>query len=286
MAAKIIDGKALSEKILESAKKEVEEFKKKGIQIGMAAVLVGNDAGSEIYVRNKQLACEKVGIFSKKVVLPLTITQAELEKAVEDLNNDKKINGIIVQLPIPSHLNEKKVIQKILPEKDIDGYTLKNLGKLYVEKEEIVSATPRGCIKMIESTGQQIKGKHCVVVGRSYYVGKALAIMLLTRDGTVTICHRFTENLANFTKQADILCVAVGKKDLITKSMVKKGAIVIDIGINRLETGKITGDCSADVKEVAGWLSPVPGGVGPMTVACLIENTLIATKKQIEKGMI
>lgn len=286
MAAKIIDGKALSEKVLEKCKKEVEELKKEGIQVGMAVILVGNDPASEIYVRNKQKACEKVGIFSKKIAPPITVSQGELEKIVEELNSDKKINGILVQLPLPSHINDKKIIEKILPEKDIDGFTLKSMAKLFVGKEDLVPATPKGCIELIESTGEKIAGKDCVIVGRSLTVGRSLAAMLLIRDGTVTLCHRATKNLAKHTKDAEILCVAVGKPNLITKDMVKKGAIVIDIGINRLENGKVVGDCAQDVKDVAGYITPVPGGVGPMTVACLIENTITATKKQIEKGII
>lgn len=286
MSAKIIDGKKLSQEILDNAKLEVLEFKKKGIVPGLAAVMVGSNPASEIYVRKKHEACETVGMHSRKVNLPPTISQVELEAVVDELNADKKINGIIVQLPLPQHINEKKVIQKILPEKDVDGFTLKNLAKLFVGKEFLAPATPKGCIKLIESTGIEIKGKNCVVIGRSMTVGKPLAIMLLNRDGTISCCHRETKNLAEFTKTADILCVAVGKPNLVAKGMVKKGAIVIDVGINRLENGKIVGDVSNDVFDIAGWITPVPGGVGPMTVSCLIDNTIVATKKQLEKGMI
>ncbi|MBI4053048.1 MAG: bifunctional 5,10-methylene-tetrahydrofolate dehydrogenase/5,10-methylene-tetrahydrofolate cyclohydrolase [Candidatus Diapherotrites archaeon] len=283
MAAKIIDGSSIAKSIREKVAIEVAGLKKKGISPGLAVVIAGNDSASEIYVKKKQEACIQAGIYSEKHALPENVSEKELLGLIARLNADKKINGILVQLPLPAHINQNRVIQAIEPEKDVDGFTLKNIAKVFVGKEDLAAATPKGSMKLIESTGQPIEGKNAVVVGKSNHVGKPLAVMLMNRHATVTVCHRLTKNLKSFTKEADILCVAVGKPNLITRDMVKKGAIVIDIGINRLADGNVVGDASEDVKDVAGWITPVPRGVGPMTVASLLENTIIATKRQMEK---
>lgn len=283
MSAKLIDGNKLSEKVLSEVKKEVFALAKKGIVPGLAVVLVGEGPASKLYVSLKNRRAKEAGIYSEQISFPENVSEKELIKKIEELNKNKKIHGILVQLPLPKHIDEKKVIEKILPEKDVDGFTSVNFGKLMQGEEFFVPCTPKGIVKLIESTGTEISGKNCVVVGRSITVGKPVSLMMLNRNATVSICHSKTKNLAEHTKNADILIVAVGKPDLISKSMVKKGAVVIDAGINEVN-GKTVGDVSEDVKEVASYITPVPGGVGPMTVACLMENTVLVAKLQNGSG--
>jgi len=273
VAAKIIDGQKIAEKILADAKARVKNMKEKP---GLAVILVGNNPASEIYVNFKEKDCKNVGVYCERYNLNEQTTEMDLLKLVNELNNNPKINGLLVQLPLPNHIDEHMVVNSILPHKDVDGFTTVNLGSLLSEKTVLAPATARACIKLIESTGMKIEGKNAVVVGRSVIVGKPTAMMLLERNATVTICHSRTRNLAEFTKKADILVVAVGKPKLITKDIVKEGAVVIDVGINRVD-GKIIGDVDFEnVKEVAGFITPVPKGVGPMTRAMLIDNTLKA----------
>ena len=279
MGAKLINGKEISQKIRLEIKEKVEELKNKGIVPGLAVVLVGEDPASKVYVANKEKACIEVGMFSKKYDLSENTSQEELVELINELNKNDKIHGILVQLPLPKHIDEKEVIMKISPEKDVDGFHPCNIGKLLVGEDTIESCTPKGCMKLIEETGIKIAGKKAVVIGRSNIVGKPVAIMLLAQNATVTICHSKTNNLAQEVKEADIVIAAIGKANFITADMIKPGAIVIDVGMNRLENGKLTGDVDFEkVKEIAGFITPVPRGVGPMTIAMLLENTLKAAK--------
>ena len=242
---------------------------------------MGNDPASKVYVRNKKLACEKVGIISKELVFDENISQDDLVSAIKDLNNDNQVNGILVQLPLPKHLDEKEIIRSIDPMKDVDAFHPINVGKIMIGEYDFLPCTPAGIVDLIDSTGVDICGKNCVVVGRSNIVGKPMAMLLTNRSGTVTVCHSKTNNLIDFTKNADILVAAVGVANFITADMVKPGAVVIDVGINRLQDGKLCGDVDfASVEKIAGYITPVPGGVGPMTIAKLMENTLRAAKKQ------
>ncbi len=271
MTAKIIDGKALAANIRADVKKRAGKLDAKP---GLAVVLVGKDPASRVYVDSKEKSCKEVGFYSEKYVLDENIDEMELLNVVEKLNQSRKIHGILVQLPLPKHINEQLVIDAILPYKDVDGFSAVNIGNMLMGNNMIIPATPKGVIKLIESTGVGIEGKHAVVVGRSNIVGKPAALLLQQKNATVTMCHSRTKNLEKYTKQADILVVAVGKPKLIKANMVKKGAIVIDVGTNRVD-GKLVGDVDFDsVKKVAGYITPVPGGVGPMTIACLLENTL------------
>ena len=273
MPAKIIDGKKIADRILENLKKKVRDLKQKP---GLAIVLVGNNPASEIYVSSKLKRAEEIGFHVEKHALSEKITQNELLNLVDELNQDKKIHGFIVQLPMPKQINENMVIDSILPHKDVDGFTPVNLGNLVNDNNMLLPATARACMELIKSTGVEIKGKNAVVVGRSNIVGKPTALLLLQENATVIVCHSKTKNLGEYTKNADILVAAVGKPNLIKQDMVKKGAIVIDVGINRV-MGKIVGDVDFEnVKEVAGFITPVPGGVGPMTIAMLLDNTLKA----------
>src|SRR3989338_463441 len=280
MTAKIIDGKKIADEILEELKKKAGDLKEKP---GLAIVLVGNNPASEIYVSSKLKKAESAGFYVEKHALSEKITQNELLGLIDGLNQNKKIHGFIVQLPLPKHINENMVIDSILPHKDVDGFTPVNLGNLVNDNNMLLPATARACMELIKSTGAHIAGKNAVVIGRSSIVGKPAALLLLQRNATVTMCHSKTKNLAEYTKNADILVVAVGKAELIKKDMVKKGAIVIDVGINRTHSG-IIGDVDFEnVKEVAGYITPVPGGVGPMTIAMLLDNTLKAM--EISKGI-
>lgn len=273
MTAKIIDGKAIADKILGNLQNNIKKLDEKP---GLAIVLVGNNPASEIYVGSKLKKAESAGFYVEKHALSEKITQNELLSLVDELNQGKKIHGFIVQLPLPKQVNENMVIDSILPHKDVDGFTPVNLGNLVNDNNMLLPATARACMELIKSTGVEIKGKNAVVVGRSNIVGKPTALLLLQENATVTICHSRTRNLAEHTKNADILVVAVGKPNLIKKQMVKKNAVVIDVGINRV-MGKIVGDVDFEnVKEVAGYITPVPGGVGPMTIAMLLDNTLKA----------
>ncbi len=279
--AQLIDGRFISDKIKNNVKIEVENLKKSGIGVCLAVVLVGNDPASRIYVKNKRIACEKVGIVSKEIVLDEKISENELLSIISNLNRDSKINGILVQLPLPKHLNETKVINSIDPLKDVDAFCPINVGKIMIGKYDFLPCTPAGVLDLIDSTGVSVCGKNCVVIGRSNIVGKPMAMLLLHRSGTVTVCHSRTKDLKTHTQNADILISAVGISNFVKVDMVKPGAIVIDVGINRGENGKICGDVDFEgVKEVVGYITPVPGGVGPMTIAKLMENALKAAKIQ------
>lgn len=279
--ANIINGKLIANQVKNNVKLEVDKLKESGIEVCLAVVLVGNDPASKVYVRNKKLACDKVGIISKEILFDENISQNELVSAIKDLNNDNKINGILVQLPLPRHLDEKEIIRSIDPMKDVDAFHPVNVGKIMIGEYDFLPCTPAGIVDLIDSTGVDICGKNCVVVGRSNIVGKPMAMLLTNRSGTVTVCHSKTNKLIEFTKKADILVAAVGVANFINAGMVKPGAVVIDVGINRMQDGRLCGDVDfASVERVAGYITPVPGGVGPMTIAKLMENTLRAAEKQ------
>lgn len=271
MPAKIIDGTELAKKIRAEIKKKVKSL---GFTPGLAFVLVGNDTASQIYVSHKENACKEVGFYSKRVHLKENIDELKLMKIVDGLNQDNKIHGMIVQQPLPAQINSRLIIDTIVPHKDADGLTPLNMGNMLTGNNLILPATPKGIIRLIESTGINIEGKHAVVLGRSNIVGKPVSILLQQKNATVTMCHSHTKNLAGITKQADILVAAIGKARFVTKDMVKSGAVVIDVGVSRVNE-KLSGDVDfEEVKKVAGWITPVPGGVGPMTIAMLLENTL------------
>lgn len=279
--AGIIDGKKISQEIKDEVKEKVEQLSKKGIQPCLAVILVGDDPASQVYVRNKKRACEYCGIKSLNYELPEETTEEELLALVDELNNSKECNGILVQLPLPKHIDENKVLLKIKPEKDVDGFHPYNVGLLSIGKADLKACTPAGCIELIKRSGVDITGKNCVVVGRSNIVGKPVGMLLLSENGTVTTCHSKTKNMSEICKSADILVVAIGKEKFIKADMVKEGAVVIDVGINRMENGKLCGDVDFDeVEKKASLITPVPGGVGPMTIAMLMNNCLIACKKQ------
>lgn len=272
---KLIDGKQLAQKRREEIKRTVEQLKAKGIVPGLAVVLVGEDAASQIYVCNKEKACEEVGFYSEVYRLPESTSQEELLQLIERLNHDEKIHGLLVQLPVPAHIDEKAVIHAIDARKDVDGFLPENLGSLLIGEPAFEPCTPKGCIDLIKQTGIEITGKKAVVVGRSNIVGKPVAMMLLRENATVTICHSKTKNLKEELLTADIVVAAVGKSNFITGDMIKDGAVVIDVGMNRLENGKLTGDVDqASLEGRDCWLTPVPGGVGPMTITMLMQNTL------------
>ena len=284
----IIDGKKISQEIKDELKDKVTALKAEGKSICLAVIQVGSDPASSVYVGNKKKACAYIGIESLAYELPEETTQEELLDLVRKLNEDDKINGILVQLPLPKQIDEKKVIQAIAPEKDVDGFNEKNVGALCVGSKGYVSCTPLGIIQLLKRSGVEISGKHCVVIGRSNIVGKPMSLLLLRENGTVTICHSRTQNIKEITKQADILIVAVGKPKFIDESYVKEGAAVIDVGIHRNENNKLCGD--VDFEKVAphtSAITPVPGGVGPMTIAMLMNNVIKATKEQQkEKSML
>ncbi len=283
MAAKILDGKVMSESLRKEIAERVEKLKERGVTPGLAVILVGNDPASEIYVRNKGNGCAETGMYSRTLQMPAETTQEELENAIEQLNADPAIHGILVQLPLPKHLDEQAALKKILPEKDVDGFHLINAGHILTGTEGVVACTPRGALYMIKQTGLDMNGKEAVVIGRSNIVGKPMAMLLLRENCTVTICHSRTKNLAEHTRRADILVVAVGKAGFVTADMVKPGAVVIDVGINRVD-GKVRGDVDFDtVKETAGWITPVPGGVGKMTITMLLANTVEAAERTLAK---
>lgn len=279
MSAQLLDGKAMSAAMREEIAQRVAALKEKGVTPGLAVILVGDDPASQIYVRNKGIACEKAGIHSITVRLPENTTQEALEAEIRRQNAAPSIHGILVQLPLPSHLDEAAALAVIRPEKDVDGFHVMNAGKLLNGLPGVVACTPRGALEMIRRTGIDLRSKEAVVVGRSNIVGKPMAMLLLQESCTVTICHSRTADLAAHTRRADILVAAVGKPKFITADMVKPGAIVIDVGINRVD-GKVVGDVDFDgVKEVAGYLTPVPGGVGKMTITMLMLNTLEAAER-------
>ena len=279
--AKIIDGKAISAEIKEELKEKVAEYKKQGVEITLAVVKVGNDPASAVYVRNKEKACEYVGITSRTLALPEETTEEELLKVVNDLNEDKAVNGILVQLPLPKHIDESKVLLAIDSNKDVDGFHPVNVGKMVIGEETFLPCTPAGIIEMLKRTDVEISGKECVVIGRSNIVGKPMSMLMLKENATVTIAHSRTKDLKEVTKRADILIAAIGKAKFVTADYVKEGAVIIDVGMDRDENGKLCGDVDFDsAKEVAGYITPVPGGVGPMTIATLMRNTLTAAKVQ------
>ena len=265
--------------------KEYEELKANGITPGLTVILVGNDSASHTYVTNKEKTCKDLGMYSELIKLEETISEQELLKTIDRLNNDSKIHGILVQLPLPKHIDEQKVISAIDPSKDVDGFHPINVGKLMIGQDTFIPCTPFGIMKLLEYSNIDISGKHAVVIGRSNIVGKPIGQLLLQKDATVTYCHSRTQNLASITKQADILVVAIGKAKMIGKEHVKAGAIVIDVGMNRDENNKLCGDVNfAEVEEIAGAITPVPGGVGPMTITMLMENTLLSAKRSLEKA--
>ena len=277
--AQIIDGKAVSAKVKAEVRKEAEELKKQGVEIGLAVVIVGNNSASRVYVNNKKKACEEVGFNSYEYALPEETTEAELLELVEKLNNDDKVNGILVQLPLPKQINENSIINAIRPEKDVDAFHPENVGHIMIGDFSFLPCTPAGVMELIAETGVDVCGKSCVVIGRSNIVGKPMAMLLLHKHGTVTICHSRTKNLAEVCRNADILVAAVGKAKFVTPDMVKEGAVVIDVGMNRDENGKLCGDVDYNACfDNAGYITPVPGGVGPMTIAMLMKNTLTAAK--------
>ena len=281
MSAKIIDGKAVSAEVKAAVAAETAQLKEKGLVPGLAVIIVGDDPASRVYVNNKKKACAAVGFHSEEYALPAQTTENELLHLVRELNENPHINGILVQLPLPAQIDEHKVIAAIAPEKDVDAFHAVNVGKIMIGDYDFLPCTPSGCMDLIHSTGVEIAGKNCVVVGRSNIVGKPMAMLLLHESGTITICHSKTNNLKEICQNADILVVAIGKAKFITGDMIKKGAVVIDVGMDRDENGKLCGDVDFDsAKEVAGYITPVPGGVGPMTIATLMRNTLTAAKVQ------
>ena len=282
--AEIIDGKKVSAQMREQIKSETEElYQKYGVRPGLAVIIVGDDPASKVYVNNKEKACAQVGYYSEVYRLPEQTEMDELLALIDRLNRDKKINGILCQLPLPKHLDEEQVILKISPEKDVDAFHPMNTGKIMIGDYDFLPCTPAGVMKLIESTGTDITGKECVVVGRSNIVGKPQSMLLLQKNGTVTVCHSKTRNLKEVTSRADILVVAIGKADFIGADMVKEGAVVIDVGMNRKADGKLTGDVDFEsVSKKASYITPVPGGVGPMTITMLLQNTLTAAKKQLK----
>lgn len=279
--AKLIDGKVISAAVKAEVAKETEELKKKGVTPGLAVIIVGEDPASKVYVANKEKACEQMGFASFKYALPETTTEEELIALVEELNKREDVNGILCQLPLPKHLNEELVLNTIIPEKDVDAFHPQNVGKIMIGEFDFLPCTPAGVMEMLKYENIDINGKECVVIGRSNIVGKPMSMLLLHKNGTVTICHSRTKNLAEVCRRADILVAAVGRANFVTADMVKEGAVVIDVGINRLDNGKLCGDVNfAEVEPKASYITPVPGGVGPMTIATLMKNTLTAAKKQ------
>ena len=278
--ANIIDGKAVSAQVKEDIRQEVEALKKQGISIGFAVVIVGDDPASQVYVKNKEKACEAVGFESFKYALPAETTEEELLALVDKLNNDDRVDGILVQLPLPKHLDDKIIINNIRPDKDVDAFHPVNVGKIMIGDYSFLPCTPAGVMELIRSTGTDVAGKECVVIGRSNIVGKPQAMLLLHQNGTVTITHSKTKDLKEVCARADILVAAVGRAKMVTADYIKEGAVVIDVGMNRDENGKLCGDVDfEDCKEKAGFITPVPGGVGPMTIAMLMKNTLTAGKE-------
>ncbi len=277
MSGKIIDGKLVSSAVRAAIKADVEKM---DVKPGLAVVIVGEDPASKVYVRNKKLASVEVGFNSWVYELPETTSQEELDNLIDKLNGDKEVHGILVQLPLPKHLNEREVTERIVPEKDVDAFHSNNCGRILKGTAELLPCTPAGVMEMLHYYGIPVAGKNCVVIGRSNIVGKPMALLLLGENGTVTVCHSKTINLADITKTADILVAAVGKAKLVTADMVKDGAVVIDVGINRRADGSLCGDVKYDeVSKKASAITPVPGGVGPMTIAMLMRNTLTAAQK-------
>lgn len=282
--AKIIDGKQISMQIKEELKQEVTQLKKQGITPGLAVILVGNNSASQIYVRNKKLACEYIGIQSFSYELPEETSEKALIELIHVLNADERVNGILVQLPLPKHIDENKILLSITPEKDVDGFHPQNVGALCTGVDGFVSCTPAGIIELLKRSDVEIAGKHCVVVGRSNIVGKPISLLLLKEHGTVTICHSKTQNLTELLKQADIVVAAVGRAKMIKGEQLKEGVVIIDVGINRDENNKMCGDVDFEsCEKIASQITPVPGGVGPMTIVMLMKNCVLAAKNQKNK---
>ncbi|GIP41761.1 bifunctional protein FolD [Paenibacillus sp. J45TS6] len=280
MTATIISGKQVSEEIRKGITEEVAQLKEQGIVPGLAVVLVGEDPASQVYVRNKEKACHDLGFYSEVHRLSADTSEEELLALVDRLNRQMSINGILVQLPLPGHIDEKKVINAISVDKDVDGFHPVNVGNLVIGDDSLLPCTPAGVIELIKRTGLEISGKHAVVIGRSNIVGKPVSLLLQRENATVTMCHSRTANMQEIAKQADILVVAIGRANFIDASYIKEGAVVIDVGMNRLETGKLAGDVDFEsAKEVSGAITPVPGGVGPMTITMLMQNTLLSAKR-------
>lgn len=278
--SKVLDGKTVAASVKEKVAQEVKKLADDGISVGLAVILVGNNPASKIYVENKRKACEDTGIKSFQYLLSEKTTESELISLIETLNNEKSVNGILCQLPLPHHINEQAVIAAISPQKDVDAFHISNVGKIMVGNFDFLPCTPAGIIEILDYYVIETEGKNCVVIGRSNIVGKPMAMLLLHRNATVTICHSKTKNLAEITRGADILVSAVGKANFVTADMVKDGAVVIDVGMNR-QDGKLCGDvCFDEVSRKAAYLTPVPGGVGPMTIAVLLKNTITAAKRQ------
>ena len=278
--AVLLDGKTMAAQLTEGLKARIEALKGKGVTPGLAVILVGEDPASQVYVRNKGKACDELGMYSETIRLPEETTQRELESLIERLNSDERIHGILVQLPLPRHLNEAAALRRIAPEKDVDGFHIENAGKLFTGQEGVVACTPKGILHMLKAANVPLAGKEAVVIGRSNIVGKPVAMLLLNENCTVTLCHSRTADLASHTRRADILVAAVGKPRFVTADMVKPGAAVVDVGINRVD-GKVVGDVDFEnVEKVAGYISPVPGGVGKMTIGMLMENTVEAAERK------
>ena len=284
MTAQLIDGNALSKQLRAQVAADTAALKAQGLTPGLAVVLVGDNPASQVYVRNKVKACEDAGLHSVLEKYEATMTEADLLARVEALNNDPAIHGILVQLPLPAHIDAQKVIEAISPAKDVDGFHIASAGALMTGMPGFWPCTPYGCMKMLESIGYDLKGKHAVVIGRSNIVGKPMALMLLQKDATVTVAHSRTQNLKALTLQADVIVAAVGKRNVLTADMVKPGAVVLDVGMNRNDEGKLCGDVDFDgVKEVASYITPVPGGVGPMTITMLLVNTLESAQRALSE---
>lgn len=282
--AMLIDGKKISAEIKDEVKQKTAELAAKGVKVTLAVIQVGNDPASSVYVGNKKKACEYVGFESLSYELPEDITEEKLLELIEELNTRKDVNGILVQLPLPKHISEDKVIQTISPDKDVDGFHVQSVGRLSVGQKGFVSCTPAGIIELLKRSGVEIEGKECVVIGRSNIVGKPMSMLLLRENGTVTVCHSRTKNLQEITKRADILVAAIGKPKFVTAEYVKEGAVVIDVGIHRMENGKLCGDVAFDeVEPIASAITPVPGGVGPMTIAMLMVNCLQSAQMNGDK---
>lgn len=279
--ATILDGKETAKKIRQKLINEVAELKQNGVNPKLAVIMVGDDKASTIYVRNKSKACEEIGIEFVEYLLPEKTTREELLGLIDELNNNEKINGILLQSPIPLHLDINEAFRRISPDKDVDGFNPVNVGKLVLGQNTFISCTPFGIIKLLEEYNISLEGKNAVIIGRSNIVGKPMSQCLLNKNATVTICHSKTNNLKEFTKKADVLISAIGKPKFITKDMVKEGAIVVDVGINRNLEGKVCGDVDYEnIKDITSYITPVPGGVGPMTIAMLMNNVVKAAKKQ------
>lgn len=284
MAATILQGKEVAQSIRFELANEVADLKEQGIVPGLTVVLVGDDPASHSYVRGKSKGCEEVGIRSELILKDASTTEEELLMIIQELNENPNVNGILVQLPLPAHISEAAVIEAIHPEKDVDGFHPISVGNMVLGNETMLPCTPHGIIELIKRTGTTIAGKHAVVIGRSNIVGKPVSLLLQQENATVTMCHSRTQNLEEYTRKADILVVATGKAHMIGKEHVKPGAVVIDVGVNRIETGKLVGDVKFDeVQEVASFLTPVPGGVGPMTITMLLKNTVMAARKQAKR---